>query len=1470
MKTGSMDPIYHSGSKYEEWFVVANKLKRDSHFLSHPQPHGINRFTFLSDLDDTIEKGDSIYKHASRIGEFEKKAVKLILDDLKMIKATEVTKRSAQKDRKAPFPLLLYGGSSVAKTLFSNILFYHYGKLMDLPLGSEFIYTRNATDPFWSGFNSTMWGLLLDDVGFLKPSAAPNGDPTLLELIQIQNNVTLVPNQAELSDKGRTPVLSKILIATSNTETLNTHAYFSCPLAVNRRLPWVIEIRPKKEYTKYGCMIDGTTLPEVPIGEYPDFWTFKIKYVTPASERIQDQRAKLELRHEFDNIYDMVDWFSKEAILYEQQQDKAMACFDNMLATKICDICHRPLGGCNCPPDEVQSSDATPEIDPNYQLYSRDKYIGSDLNDTGTMYCLKQRIADINEYNEACNSNVRFHLETFFELSQSDNERPLFELWNLLRHYENTMAQDTDFVLKRNVKPLTFYEDLKKTTIQTIQVYLFWWCLYFYLTIPIIAFLVNWFLSVDTVVPYLLNKAAETQCFRQILVLMGNKIERKLGKYKTLIYISSVLGSGLVMYGAITFLMRNFFPKNNAEDDASGEFVPEGAAQSAKTSISTELGVAPKPETEGRKNVWYKEHYQTTTFDVSPLTTSYNCFDFPQVQSMIAPNCVFLRTHRMVNGVSISRPTRAVAIADQVYMCNNHSMPDTETFTIELISMASVDGVNTNIKFLVKQSQVKRMPELDLAFIKISGVPPRKDIRKLFCKPSLNGGFKGIYLARNSNGSIFRKNVENIKRVNAHSCESLGTSIDTWFGSVHEPTSNGDCGAILLVDSAYGPIILGFHYLGDTMSNQVASIMITDEIVNRGYMMCVPTGMAIQSGVPVLSAPSAKRALTELHAKSPLRYCSDGTGAVYGSFAGFRPRHKSDVVPTSIQKSVVDRGYEVKCGPPEMNSWEPWRIALVEMINPVSKFDETILEECADIFAKEIIELLPRDELDTQMVYDNLTAINGAPGVAYVDKINRNTSAGNPWKKSKKFFLSAIPPISGIEDPVLANDEVMDRVDDCINKYMHGIRYMPNFCAHLKDEALKMAKVKAKKTRVFAGAPMDWIIVVRKFFLSSIRLLQNNRFIFEAGPGTVAQSLEWEEIREYITAFGPDRIVGGDFKDFDKKMPPIIIMLAYKILITVFLKSDSVPQDKKEIYERIMNCISKDTAFPLVDFNGDLVEFFGFNPAGHPLTVIVNGLANCLYMRYVYAKLSPEGTCARFKEHVHLMTYGDDNCMGVSEEASWFNHTSIQKTLAEVDIVYTMADKEAESVPYIHINDVSFLKRTWRWDDDVGAYLCPLEHDSIEKMLTVCVRSKTITMEEQATAVIATALREYFFYGRKTFNEKRIMFKEVVKENGLEPYVEESTFPTWSGLKKMFWSASQHVSLDRLVEEPEDLIVQSLDEIQVIDEDLSFGTENIYICILYVIFLLVHIIRVHFLYHKKRLFSHSSVILPVDCGSENH
>jgi len=797
------------------------------------------------------------------------------------------------------------------------------------------------------------------------------------------------------------------------------------------------------------------------------------------------------------------------------------------------------------------------------------------------------------------------------------------------------------------------------------------------------------------------------------------------------------------------------------------------------TVSSRNIGRAPTSECVEEENVWHKNDFELTSFDV---TRQMECDSRTpdEVEAYIAPNVVHFVTTRVdTHGQTVVRKGKALCIRGHIYVTAAHTLPKGRyTMTIVHGSAGSI-GLQ-EVSQVMSDADVVEVSNKEVSFFRIRCLPPKKNLLPLIARDSANFVAAGRYIERTPEGTIANVRVVNISSGGRFTCETMEVDA-VWNGRATPHTQVGQCGMPLVAFTGRGPMICGLHVAGG--GDRVAAAKFTVELAQQGLGYF--TEPHVEAGVPMLSAQGYDRELTQLHHKSVMAFIPTGKCNVYGSFTGFRPHGRSSVVPTVIRDAVVARGYTEDFMAPKLGSWEPWRLAAIDMVNPVERMKNDVLTECVEAFKDDILRKLPEAEWKEIHVLDDFTTMNGAPGVKFIDKINRNTSMGNPFKKSKKNFLVPVDGQNDVTDAQMYNEQIQDRIDRMLATYLEGRRVMPVYCGHEKDEAMKEKKVKAMMNRIFTGAPGDAAHITRKYLLALVRVMQRNKFVFECGPGTNPLSTEWQAIREHICKFGEDRLIAGDYGKFDKTMPPALILAAFDILRWMCEKAGYTVEDLL-----VVQGIAEDTAFPLVDFNGDLVEFFGSNPSGHPLTVIINGLANSLYMRYCYHELNPAHVATTFQEHVGLITYGDDNAMGVHQAAPWFNHTSVQKVLADVGVRYTMADKEAVSVPYIHISEVSFLKRVWRWDDDVGAYLAPLEETSIGKSLTRVVASKTITAEAQSCEVLKSAHMEYFNYGWEIFHQKDKMIREIMDECALWEHTSMERFPTWQEYRDGFWRRS--------------------------------------------------------------------------------
>nr|WPR18049.1 MAG: structural polyprotein [Chemarfal virus 274] len=1300
MKTGDMSRIFHSGGSYEAWFDAATQVMKQSKFLSNPEPQAFNVSSWLADLEDCIDKGKAIGRHTRTMDNLGKRTYLHLQQSLEMCKADYLSKRAAGADRRAPFGILVFGPSGIAKSAFTKALYYHFGKLTGNNIGDEFRYVRNANDDFWSGFRSYQWCVQLDDIAYMHPNKAPQGDASVLEMLQVVNSVPFVPNQAELEDKGRTPMRAELVVATSNEKTLNAYHYFQCPLAVQRRLPFVVTLKVKPEYARDGGFLDASRVPELADGEYADFWQITVDKVMAAEEN----KATFVEEATFDSIYAFMSWFSTEVVKFRSQQDKVDRSDKAMKEKKLCTECYMPEGRGTC--DEC-----------NFALGMQ-------------------------------NSTFVDSFGTFDYVYQYDWSTPLGTWWFWLVQGLTTTNQGFFHLAWLQLSSALMISGL-------------------YAGSEILArslariHLRSWSQAVDRFCLNLVMSAGHT-----VLRRAGNAVETKIGKVKLFALVAGALTT-LALVLKFTVSMWASAPESEVQGNTHSK------------SLSEKTGRAPKSKEE-KESVWFRDEFVCTAYDMPKLGTSWNALKQEQVSEIIGRNTLAL--HSRCVGSTLVKVNKALALGGQLYVTNNHGLPEGEDLVINAISAPCVEGVVGNLTFRLTQSEIFRRPQSDLAFFKIRVAPPRKNLSALCVRSDMGGVSDGFYVQRDDDGEISTKTVRNVRK----SQTMVGTfgAMTTWLGSVKEPTVVGDCGSVLVLKKTTGYFIAGLHVAG--LGQDAASIPLTTEVVEEAVAHFEE--LLIQSGTPLLSAPSAPRELKELSPKSPFRFLPTGVASVYGSFSGFRGGGRSRVVDSPLRASAEARGYVTKTAAPAMSGWQPWYNAAKEMVNPVTELRGDVLDRVKSEFLQEILQRLDKQQLQEELfVYDNLTAINGANGVRFVDKMNRATSMGAPWKKSKKEFLTEVAPTESCSDPRVFVPEVMERVDQYIAKYLQGERCVPVFSGSLKDEPLKLSKVEGKNTRVFCASPADWNLVVRKYYLAFIRVMQLNRFTFEASIGCVAQSREWEDIRTFLVQFGTSRLIAGDYKAFDKRMPASIILAAFDIIQAVCKESGNFTQDDL----KVMQGIAYDTAFPNVDLNGDLVEFFGSNPSGHPLTVVINSLANSLYVRYGYAVLNPKGeSAADFKKNVALQTYGDDNVMGVHRDCGWFNHTSLAKALGDVGITYTMADKEAESIPFITIDDVSFLKRVWKYDTDLEAYVCPLDESSIAKMMTKCVPSRTVTADKQAIDVLSTVCREYFWYGRSTFEAKRLMCIEMAAENDLEFLIQPSTFPTWEELKESFDSAS--------------------------------------------------------------------------------
>ena len=620
------------------------------------------------------------------------------------------------------------------------------------------------------------------------------------------------------------------------------------------------------------------------------------------------------------------------------------------------------------------------------------------------------------------------------------------------------------------------------------------------------------------------------------------------------------------------------------------------------------------------------------------------------------------------------------------------------------------------------------------------------------------------------------------------------------------PTFEGQC-MMALVSRTIGPVLVGFHLAGRTgesfgAAGKLLKSQLDDAVVQlrkKGVLACHSSGdmSTLKYGIDFTPTDS----LPPKSAVNFLTDAEDGTqpvALVFGEHPLGTRTFLSNVKKSPISDSVLKHtGLERQHGKPSgMNSWTHWQRDLSLMSIPRGNFRPSIMKQARDDFAGMVDSFFDENPAMLELVhpYSKDAVLAGIDAVNSVDRIDLNTSMGFPVNKQKKNFIhDSERVVPGINCPLDVDDQFWDEVERMEEVLAGGERVFTTFRGNLKDEPTKFTK---NKVRVFAGCEFAFLCLTRKYFLSIIRVIQSNWDKFECAVGINAHGKDWTKLAENLTRYGSERMIAGDYAAFDKSAAPEAMLASFDQLIRI---AERAGYTERQLC--IMRGIATEICLPVYEFNGVLLQMFGSNPSGHPLTVIINNVMNSLYLRYAYYVIHDGKSVPPFASRISLMCYGDDNAMGVHDDEKDFNHTRVSQELAKVGIKYTMADKEAESVPYIDFSEVSFLKRFFVWNDDVKQYVAPIEVASISKSLHNFMKRKGSQTLPEAIAgdALKNAQREFFRHGRTIYTERMSQLTRVRDECDLGIYVGD--FPTYDEAVIHYLEAASNVKR-AIVDEP--------------------------------------------------------------------
>nr|ULF99964.1 MAG: hypothetical protein [Marnaviridae sp.] len=1434
MLTGDIDHFFIDSDSLSIWTLKAKKLKMQSEFLNNPEAVGMDVHTYIYDLAQTIAESKNLTKYM-KVSTPEGKFFYGLQYDLTAIENRYLSVTAAQSMRKAPLGLIVYGDSGIGKSSVMSIIGDFDARRRGRNPSRAFWYTVTAETEYYENFRSNMHTIIIDDAAIHNPAKIQGVDPTIADVMRINNMIAWCAPQAAIEDKGKTPVLCNLCMISTNVPDLNIPIYYRASYAAMRRLKYRIEPKVKPQFAGAdGISLDSSKCPES-VG-YDDFWSFEIYVATRASNMCGEYKFLLSIP----NVATFVQWLGKVSDDHDAEQTRALRnCTDYRI--EICSGCTNPTDMCLCETMNLQVyrivDGETVFVHPhNTGIPEREegesRFLEEFLKRNGNLDLFKTVTSDSKPWRDGYFDKkiIRIYTPELSILFKNRLEGKCEEIYLDYYAYEELplllgrgwsdgdilhdfysfcvyVKGHTDINDLLNVSEVFVEKNITEPSGNIIggfcdAIFKIIVSLYFYS--EIFRNSVRYFSKFDFV------RKTAMRFLRPCLVRTENQkfFVRKLGKK-----VDDTLGGGTVYIkcaiaflsvGSLAAIAYSFWQKSRKQEcgitnSVATEFGEHGylgdhcdsVEESFNESVPLEVGPQvqalrdfgeyPKKALRDDKiNMWAVEDRSVTTIDFVPDL----CRDLVGFERKLCRNTLLFETFEPTEGGAWKLSGMLTVLSNEHFLTNSHSIPQGIDCKF-VVYLGRNHLVSPKIEFVVKQSQIERIPDRDIAIVRTRNFPALfNDISRNFVKASYNGIYDGFYLLKNIDGSTTKLDVLSIKKVHlTRTIQGIFFDMEVFQGKVSVPTKVGDCGAPLVAITGYGPVVVGFHAIYDEPNVIYAAKFSYEDFKHFSCDMQVQVGKIPVGDIEIYKAP-----------KSYIDFHDSGNLMYHGELKVFRSRPHHNVVSSELAHQIYGQTLngvylEERLYGPVMDSWRAQQAGLKEFLQPVKHMDEDLLIEIADVWVNHILAHLPSSELELISPCCLDAAVNGVPGMAYVDSIKRSTSMGFPYYKTKKAFLVELEDDQWPEG-VKFTPEIEQKIAEWMNLLREGIRLHAVFGANLKDEAVSKKKLLACKTRIFFSCPAELLVIVRMFYLGFARVVQRNRELFWVAIGLNTTSPEWDALFHVLSKFGIDTTIAGDHVFYDKKVKMLVMYYVMEAVNRICVASGKYTEEMK----LMMEVLKYELMNPSVDFFGMLITLLGGEVSGHQLTTIFNCILNIFYLMYAYKKAGYD--LNDFFDKVVGVILGDDHILCVSPERPLYHHTHIKDVLEGLGLGYTMADKDSESRPYISLYEAPFLKRTFHYDVKLGVHVGRLEFNSIVKMITVQVRSKTVMLSTQLAQAICSATSEMFFYGEEAFDEFNAFINKLNKSPSLKQQMLEYPVLSYDAYKRRFWNSTKNQAYD--------------------------------------------------------------------------
>lgn len=1324
---GSIDPLLYGNMENEEFEKAYSKCHRCNEYA---RCGNLEKYEEMSENDyeallaQCIEKAQMLKTTCK--GVVEKNILSRKVDTLRQWQATFRQTRVQGGLREAPYSIGVYGGTAVGKSSIANILMVTTLLHNNHEASDDRIVTLNEADKFMSNVRSYTNGVLIDDIGNTKADFVERAPTSLM--VQLVNNVRMYANMAEADMKGKVALEPKVVIATKNVKDTCATVYSNEPASITRRDRITLTCKVKPEYAVHDMLNDDKVRAAFPNGppSIPDLWNITVEKSFPVRNEVKGRAATVGWEIvEFHGkplkdigLPELIRWIGQDSAKFYTSQKELVAKSNNLdKQLRLCPKCHFPVPDvCICARDDQCTSCEVQHEDEPYDDHIGERIVATMLSKTRMW---NRRIIA----GAVCRRSVGALLE---RLDWLENSR-----WVCWTNWIPKELLEKDWM--KNVIWFTRERELRKRIRRSYINHLLGiiCCFYFIFFVHryFIFILTFPLIGISGVVEFEKNKMYDE-------VAADNDIMPRVFKMYRDRHIKWITSTSIVV--AALYAIAQIYKAFKSIPVPQGNLAPT----SAQDIVERDLEVNP----------WAGVIVSEMPCTERSKTTTPN-----RLEKMVQNNLCFMTITVTDKGSVRKFGCDAFFPKSNVAIVPRHMWKADDIKAKFTRHDPAFLGGNFEC-FLYRKYSVD-VPNTDLSVVWVPNGGDWKDLTDYFPLQRFASAPARLTYKKQDGTCISSKLMMEVGDITTHAAKFYGAEYNLGFD-----TFEGLCIAPLITETS-GPLIGGFHLGGRTGETRGCSGLLLKSEFDSAFSMLrdVPGVILAKSSGTIQKKLYGVQYFEsiDVHSKSPINYLPHGTNCKYYGQVKGRASYHSDVETTVISEHVEDVcGVPQKWGGPSFRKGWPWQASLQCSAKPSCGIEGSLLELSADDYAKELFRALDKIPSLKSGVkpLTEMETVCGIDGLRFIDKMPPTTSIGYPLSGPKSYYITLLDSTDHPthQCPAVLDQRFWDHANKMEELYLQGERAYPIFKACLKDESTKLTK---NKVRVFQGAPVALQLLVRKYYLPVARILSMLPLSSECAVGVNSQGPEWDQLAKHIKRLGEDRILAGDYSKYDLRMPAQVMFVAFRIMMDI---AEECGYSERDLI--IMEGIATDICYPLIAYNGDLIQHYGSNPSGQNLTVYINSIVNALLFRCAYYHITKgRVNVPEFRDVCSLITYGDDAKSSVHEDFPEFNHIAVAKFLEERDMIFTMPDKESVPTPYMIDEEADLLKRANVYSEDTGMIMGALNEDSIFKSLHSVVKSKFLTREQQAMQNIDGALREWFYHGRGVYEKRRKQMKEVAK-----------------------------------------------------------------------------------------------------------